>query len=128
MQSTLKRRVRSKMAILHLSVKTMKNAKALFFVAAATFAGGFVTGLMAAPDSGQASRQRLAKKANDQRQRLGEHLRAIEKQLAALEQDLHLLGKRFSDQLHATPEDEDAITWDVDSDEITRELPGIPRK
>jgi gas vesicle protein len=116
------------MANLHFSVKTMKNAKALFFVAAATFAGGFLAGLMAAPDSGHVSRQRLAEKAQTQRHRLGEHLQAIEKQLAALEQDLHLLGKRFSDQLRSDDEAEEAITWDIDSEEVARELRGMPRK
>lgn len=106
----------------------MKNTKTLLFVAAATFAGGFVAGLMAAPESGSASRRRLAEKAQIQRQRLGEHLQAIEQQLAALEQDLHLLGKRFSDQLRSDAGAEEPITWDLDSEEVTRELRGMPRK
>jgi len=106
----------------------MKNATARFFVAAATFAGGFVAGLMAAPDSGRASRRRIAEKAQTQRHRLGEHLHAIEEQLVVLEQDLHQLGKRFGDQLRADGGTEEAITWDVDPEEVTRELRGMPRK
>ena len=116
------------MAHLHVSVKTMNNAKALFFVAVATFAGGFVSGLMAAPDSGAASRRRIAEKAQAQRHLLGDHLTSIEKQLGALERDLQLLGRRFKEQLNIEAVDTEDIAWDVASDEVTRELRGMPRK
>lgn len=108
----------------------MKNAKALFFVAATTFVGGYLSGLLSAPDSGRSSRRRIAEKAQVQRQRLGEHVRSIEEQLSGLERDLHLLGQRFSDQLRHTNQDDasEDIAWEVDPDEVTRELRGMPRR
>ena len=110
----------------------MKNAKALFFVAAATFASGFLSGLMFAPDSGRASRRRIAEKAQAQGRRLGEHIQSIEKQLCVLERDLQLLGRRLGDQLHSATQGhagaDDEMTWEVDPEEVTRELRGMPRK
>ena len=66
-----------------------------------------------------------------------ERLHEIEQQLAALEKELRTTSNEFGDRLreatqravsHYVPEVPDnPDAWHVDTPEVTRELPGLPR-
>ncbi|MDX1546881.1 MAG: YtxH domain-containing protein [Rhodothermales bacterium] len=105
----------------------MNNRLSLLLAAAAGFAGGLLTGLLAAPEAGHATRRRLADSARGSTRWMEDRLHALEAQLGEIEQQIEDAGISLADQyLPGLPDDEAA--WAVERDEIDRNLRRLPRR
>jgi gas vesicle protein len=103
---------------------------------AAAFAGGLLTGILFAPRTGRDLRQSIASRALEPAHWAEERLQEIERQLVALERDLRASSTEFGEKLretthrtvsHYVPEvPDDTKAWNVDSPEVTRDLPRMP--
>ena len=116
----------------------MNTSQTLLLTALTSFVGGFLAGLILAPASGEESRRRLARSAEDSTRWLGDRVKDLEVQLTAIEEQLQASGAQLGERLReaaqqaADPyvpgladEDED---WEMSRKEIAKDLRRMPRK
>ena len=102
------------------------------------FGGGFLAGILLAPNSGEETRGRIADEAKDQFKRLDKQIHGLEAQLSALQDQLSSVstdvGERFRSAAHKGVEKvipelpDDPDSWKVEDDEVASELRHMPRK
>lgn len=115
----------------------MKRTTHLLATAVSAFAGGYLAGLLFAPQSGRKARQAIASQARAQTDRLEAQLHALEEQLIAVEQQLEESGYAFSERVRGAAQrtldhylptfDEAADEWKLRRGEVTRDLRRMPR-
>ncbi len=115
----------------------MKTTQTIL-LAAVAFAGGYLAGLLFAPASGRETRRRIARSAQEPSRWVGGQVHAFEARLAALEAQLQTLSRQFAEKMRETtqgaldqvlpsvPEDDEA--WQIEGDELARNLRRMPRK
>ncbi|GIV59587.1 YtxH domain-containing protein [Rhodocaloribacter litoris] len=116
----------------------MYTNRDLICTALLAFAGGVAAGILFAPDSGRASREKIAARLRAERRRIEQQLRAMEEQLSSLEAQLVSAGQEVGEkvreaaqrvQAQLTPDlpgDPDA--WKVEDNELGRDLRRMPRR
>lgn len=112
----------------------MKRNTNWIVTAVAAFAGGYLAGMLFAPQSGRDLRRSIASRASEPAHWMEGRLHEIERQLSELERELRATSAEFGDRLreatqravsHYVPENPEP--WRVERSEVTRELPGLPR-
>lgn len=123
----------------------MASTRDTLLTAVVAFAGGFLAGILLAPDSGAKTRERIADEAKARMRRLEGRLDSLQEQLAGLDDavkntasDLSRrvkaastqVGQKFRDATHQAvdvlPTDADA--FHVDPGDVTGDLRRMPRK
>jgi gas vesicle protein len=109
----------------------------LLLTAAASFACGMVAGVMFAPASGRACRRLLARKARHQAHWIDDQVHAIEERLGVLERQIHTASEQFGARVKEATERaieqygpgalREERKWDIESEEVARDLPRMPR-
>lgn len=114
----------------------MITSKNLFVAAAAAFAGGLLAGTLFAPRSGKQTRDLVGRKVREQTRWMEMRVEQLEKKLEGVEQQFSTLksemAQRARDVAEKTVEQyvpnvsKDANEWDVQSDDVTDDLPRMP--
>jgi hypothetical protein len=109
----------------------MSSTRSVLVITAAAFAGGFMAGVLYQTPSARQFRGSLATSARTQAHWLEQRLEVLENQIRQLEGQLQQAGSDLGQRLRgavARPQEEPE-RWDVDVDtrEVERELPRIPR-
>jgi len=111
----------------------MNSRQSLLLTALASFAGGFVAGVLMAPES----RRRLAAGAQGSARWVGHQMHAIEAQLTALEHQLNTISADLGERVRATtkeafdphvPSIPDEEMWEFEGEDVARDLRRMPRK
>lgn len=104
----------------------------VLLTALATFAGGFVAGLILAPQSGRDARGALAQKLRAQTQRLEAHVHAVEAHIEEVEAHLQHSGEALGSRVKGALDvqvagalEEDA--WSLEQEDLARDLRQLPR-
>ena len=112
----------------------MNTSHSQLMTALAAFTGGFMAGLLVAPET----RRQLSRTARGSSQWVGERLHALDAQLRSIEQDIQAAGAQFGDRVRtmtrhavaayvpALPEDE--VEWDVERGDLAQDLRHLPRR
>ncbi len=106
--------------------------------ALSTFALGFAAGMLCAPQSGAATRSRIADEARGQLRQAEARLREMEARLHTLDDRLATAGQQVGDRVRAVADqaketilpviDHAAEALDLDENEVSRELRHLTRK
>ena len=98
------------------------------------FAGGFLAGVLLAPDSGSKTRERITKEAQSQLRNLGKQLDGLENRIDGLQKQVKEggthLGERVVDaakQVVSGAADE-AADFTVEANDVAKDLRRMPRK
>ncbi len=127
------------------AITSMASTRDTLLTALAAFAGGLLTGILIAPDSGARTRERIADEARARMKRLEGRLDSIQEQLSGLDDvlgrktaDLTRRARQVGEQVSArvrsaaheagsvVPDDPDA--FHVDSGEVAHDLRRMPKK
>ena len=116
----------------------MNTRQSQLLTAVVAFAGGFLAGVLFAPQSGREARRRIAETAQDSTRWMGERLQAVETQLGAVEQQIQAAGAQFGEKMRgaagkavdqyvpSVPDDADALQ--IDQEDVDHDLRHMPRK
>lgn len=98
------------------------------------FAGGFLAGILLAPESGAKTRKKIAKEAQSQLRGLGKQLDGLETRIEGLQKQVREtgthLGERVVDAAKqvVTTVTEEAAEIRVEANDVARDLRRMPRK
>jgi len=116
----------------------MSNQSNTLLAVLAGFAGGFVAGLLFAPQSGSSTRKRIGDSMQASTKWAERRFHEIEKHIEALEERLVATGSEFSEKLSSTTKKavdnlvpsipDDAESWDLEGSELKQDLRRIPGK
>jgi gas vesicle protein len=113
----------------------MNTRQTQLLTAVAAFAGGFLAGVLLAPQSGREARRRIARTAQDSTRWVEDRLQTVETQLGALEQQIQAAGAQFGEKVQevaaktveqyvpSLPDDSDLL----EKEDLTRDLRRMPR-
>lgn len=114
------------------------NSRQHWLVAVAAFAGGVLSGLLLAPESGQDVRRRVTRTARGSARWAGQRLHDVEDQLDALERQLQTLSAQLGQRLceatqraahHYLPSaPADEAAWTLEGADLVRDLRRLPRQ
>ena len=114
----------------------MSTNRNMLLTAMAAFAGGFVAGLLCAPQSGSVLRRRIGDSMQAPTQWAERHFHEIEEQIEALEKRLVATSSEFSEKLSAATKKavenlvpsipNETESWDLEGSEIKQDLRRIP--
>lgn len=115
----------------------MSHNQTSLLVALAGFAGGFLAGMVLAPEPGLRVRRQIGLQLQAQCSALERAMRSMEAQLDALERQLHASGDQFAARMRTLADkateqylpnpDLTEEEWDLQRKELHRDLPGLPR-
>lgn len=91
------------------------------------FAGGFVAGILLAPDSGSGTRGRIASTAKDRLAHLDDQLDGLTGQLDALQNQIQKASQTIAERVKTVAIGEEG-DWEVADDDVNRDLRRMPRK
>ena len=98
------------------------------------FAGGFVAGILLAPESGAKTRKRISKEAQSQLRNLGKQLDGLEDRIDGLQKQVKEggahLGERVVDKAKQVMSSvsEEAADFSVAANDVAKDLRRMPRK
>lgn len=115
----------------------MNTRQTQLLTAVAAFAGGFLAGVLLAPQSGREARRRIVQTAQDSTRWVEDRLQTIETQLGVLEQQMQAAGAQFGEKVreaatrtveHYVPAlSDDGDLLEMDQEDLTRDLRHLPR-
>ena len=99
------------------------------------FAGGFLSGILFAPQSGADTREQLAGEARTQLEGMDERMQNLEKQLSSLADQIKSVSSEWSDRVIQAAADtvlpdvpDDPEAFKLDDGEVAADLRHLPRK
>jgi hypothetical protein len=110
--------------------KLMNTRATLVLTGAAAFAGGLIAGILLAPESGHRMRGKLIARMNVPVRWVDDRLDELEGKLHDLESHVEGVRKQVRTATidRVIPDVPDREAFDVDSAEIARELPRMPKR
>jgi hypothetical protein len=110
--------------------KSMNTRATLVLTGAAAFAGGLIAGILLAPESGHRMRSKLIARMNVPVRWVDDRLDELEGKLHDLENHVEGVRKQVRTATigRVVPDVPDREAFDVDSAEIARELPRMPKR
>jgi gas vesicle protein len=108
----------------------MNTRATLVLTGAAAFAGGLIAGILLAPESGHRMRSKLIARMNVPVRWVDDRLDELEGKLHDLENHVEGVRKQVRTATigRVVPDVPDREAFDVDSAEIARELPRMPKR
>ncbi len=112
----------------------MRTDHRSLLTAIAAFAGGFAAGVFFAPQSGRELRKTIGQGIQAQTERIHVQLQGIENQLHHIERQIEATGSQIAEAGKkvidkygpgVVPGSEE---WEIDSDEIEKDLPRMPHR
>lgn len=116
----------------------MNTRQTQLLTAISAFAGGFIAGLLFAPQSGREARQRIVQTAQGSTQWIEDQIHSLEDQLGTLEQHIQSVSAQFGDKvrevtnkavdqyLPSFPDEQN--DWEMEGGDLERNLRHLPRK
>lgn len=112
----------------------MADTQQTIITALLAFAGGFVAGILLAPESGSKTRKRIGKEAQSQLRNLGKQLDGLEDRIDGLQKQVKeggaQLGERVVDKAKQVIAGvaEEAADFSVEANDVAKDLRRMPRK
>ena len=116
----------------------MNTRQTQLLTAITAFAGGFIVGLLIAPQSGREARRRIAQSAQGSTRWIEDQLHSLEDQLGTLEQHIQSVSAQFGDKVrdvtHKAVDQylpsfpEESNDWEMEGEDLERNLRHLPRK
>ena len=115
----------------------MNTRLAVLLTGLSSFAGGFILGLLVAPESGREARQRVSLAAHGSTRWMGDRLQELEGRLHEIEAQVQETGLHLSQRVReATGRTLDAYVpsvpnedaWDIRREDLSRNLRRMPRR
>ena len=98
------------------------------------FAGGFLAGVLLAPESGAKTRKRIAKEAQSQLRHLGKQLDGLEDRIEGLQKQVKESGAHLGERVVGAAKQvvstvaEEAAEIRVEANDVAKDLRRLPRK
>jgi len=97
------------------------------------FAGGFLAGILLAPESGTKTRKKIAKEAQSQLRNLGKQLDGLEDRIEGLQKQVKQTGSHLGEKVVDAAKQvvstvtEEAADFKVEQKEVAKDLRRMPR-